>query len=35
MFIAKVQSAAIAFIGAVIVATVFVGATVGPVTSFA
>ncbi len=35
MFIAKIQSAAIALVGAVIVATVFVGATVGPVTSLA
>ena len=35
MFIAKVQSAAVAFVGAVIVATLFVGATVGPVVSLA
>lgn len=35
MFIAKVQSTAIAFVGAVIVAAVFVGAAVGPVASLA
>lgn len=35
MFIAKFQSAAVAFVGAVIVAAVFVGATVGPVVSLA
>lgn len=35
MFIAKVQSAVVAFIGAVIITAVFVGATVGPVVSLA
>lgn len=35
MFIAKVQSAAVAFIGAVIVATIFVSAAVGPVAPLA
>lgn len=35
MFIAKFQSAAIAFVGAIIVATVFVGAAVGPVSTLA
>jgi hypothetical protein len=35
MFVAKFQNAAVAFVGAILVAAIFVGAAVGPVASLA
>lgn len=35
MFATKFQNAAVAFVGAILVATVFIGAAVGPVVSLA